>query len=953
MLLLLESSSSSANALGVAGSSMCFIYTECLDSERKYYRKTSSSLAITERKTQRPGGCIGIFFQLFDWNRRLAKKKLFSKKLLPAARAKQASKKFKGDEKMPNSKLYLIANENIGGFPSGMKIGNREVDVEQKHEMQIPGLVARLMGLEVIPASQRDKSNKASFPNTCEDREKESLDNHFTRFGAESLQIKSVLSQPRKHHHPKLASPFKTPKITSGKKISRNSKLIGAATKILEPGLQATSRAKCSIAYSGTMYHPKTVDVIEGMGTKSAGNQSSYDASLAKPLNGQTSCNNCGNLLDVGCRGNIEGQPVIPPHIVVNMSNDSSMVSAQRKARSLVSSHEQEGDVVVLMNQERLLSLVAEEEGKNETQSGNKPTTRSMPLPSEVTTAGNSSHQLCRTQQDDASSVAFKTQTQEHTLIGERISPRSNVRNLHVKRVSSAANNVNGTKDFVALNRSLSGRTRLRSPTKLDNSKLDLERKACNRQDDSLSRGRLVERKRRSPNVTHVENTVSVNSTTVKQINLCSNPQGGKRRENTASTRNITNVKSKRCHQGIPTEKEETSSDNQINTFSPKSLPLKGDVLGALLEQKLKELTSQEDEELATGAPPKKSTAMILQELIFALSAEHLNCHDGHMVNTDIGSHCPSGLEYFLPWMDVSMSCVYHVELAENGEVERCDRWREDGTKKDSLPGASCDGNHPSPGSVLEASFSSSSLDESSGHGLQLDSMNYSYDQLAHMEYDCELSDSATSFNKVKLGREALTDLVSQIIPRVVHSVDSSGSRLTRCRLTHVKDVILNAELLLGNTTMHNEVVPHASIVSFLVDELDTIADFEGFVGCEDFKERKQLKGFLFDCVIEYLESICCRYCNCGFEAWNELSLWMKSEMLIIQGVKKEIKKWASMAGMIPDEIIEWEMSHSLGKWTDFDIEAFEAGAAIDGDILGFLVDEIVEDLIDSPRSCS
>ena len=44
--------------------------------------KTSSSLAITEKKTPRPGGCVGIFFQLFDWNRRLAKKKLFSKKLL-------------------------------------------------------------------------------------------------------------------------------------------------------------------------------------------------------------------------------------------------------------------------------------------------------------------------------------------------------------------------------------------------------------------------------------------------------------------------------------------------------------------------------------------------------------------------------------------------------------------------------------------------------------------------------------------------------------------------------------------------------------------------------------------------------------------------------------------------------------------------------------------------------
>lgn len=44
-----------------------------------------SILAITEKKAQRAsgGGCVGIFFQLFDWNRRFAKKKLFSNKLLP------------------------------------------------------------------------------------------------------------------------------------------------------------------------------------------------------------------------------------------------------------------------------------------------------------------------------------------------------------------------------------------------------------------------------------------------------------------------------------------------------------------------------------------------------------------------------------------------------------------------------------------------------------------------------------------------------------------------------------------------------------------------------------------------------------------------------------------------------------------------------------------------------
>lgn len=43
---------------------------------------TGSALAINEKKTQRTGGCVGIFFQFFDWKKRLAKKKFFPNKLL-------------------------------------------------------------------------------------------------------------------------------------------------------------------------------------------------------------------------------------------------------------------------------------------------------------------------------------------------------------------------------------------------------------------------------------------------------------------------------------------------------------------------------------------------------------------------------------------------------------------------------------------------------------------------------------------------------------------------------------------------------------------------------------------------------------------------------------------------------------------------------------------------------
>lgn len=935
---------------------------------------TVKNLAITERKVQqRPGGCVGIFFQLIDWKKKLSKKKLFSKKLLPPAR----SKKFKGDEKMPNSKLHLIANENSGGFPSAKKGGNHGGDAEQKSEMRVPSLVARLMGLESIPSAQRDKSKKAlcaadgkkeSFSDHCE-LDGQGLDLEMgvvkhdprpqklqktgvyerravTRFGAEALHMKSLLSRAKKynhHHHPKLGSSLKSPRIPSGKSASRSSRLIGAATKILEPGLQSRSRAKSSLTYHSSAYHPMTGVVTNGMDDRLAfkQNQSCYDACSSKQLIGQTSCKNCGNLLDVvDCKLEVGGEQCVISPIVSDEITAPSMVSSERKGKSFTPSLGHESDVVLLRCQEKHISPVTEEKGKNNAHhSWSEPPARRMPMTHEGPTKWNSSGQPSRILEDDASSFALKhnTQTQDHMLSTETYSSGSTMSNVQVKRVSSSTSTMNGTKDFVAMNRSLSGRTRMRSPTKVDSSKFDLEKKPYSRHHNSSSHIRTLERKRRIPNVTQLEGSGSVYSVGAKQRNSYSDGLGGKRRDFNASSLNNSIVKNKQVCQGetvkvndkkingvvsfafnsplkqkmgITVEKKETNNDSECMMHFQRPSPLRVDALGAFLEQKLKELTSQRDQELATGAPPKKSSAMILQELISALSSEHLICHDGcHMFNEHVDFHC--------------------------------------GAKQERLLGTSCNGNHLSPGSVLEASFSSSSLDESSGHGFHPDSMNYSYGQ---PEHDTDLSDSATSFNKGRIS-EILSDLVNQI-PRALESLHSFGTELTRNKLNHMKDIFLNAELVLGIATNRRaEEQPLLLIYRFLLDDLDAMVgdakwtDDYGFVDCMDSKHRKELKGFLFDCVIEYLESNCYQYFNSGFKAWTKLPLCMKAEMLA-QEVKREINKWLSMVGMVPDEIIEWEMSHSLGKWTDFDIEAFEAGVDIDGDILQILVDEVVEDLV-------
>lgn len=170
-------------------------------------------------------------------------------------------------------------------------------------------------------------------------------------------------------------------------------------------------------------------------------------------------------------------------------------------------------------------------------------------------------------------------------------------------------------------------------------------------------------------------------------------------------------------------------------------------------------------------------------------------------------------------------------------------------------------------------------------------------------------------------------------------------------KLSHAKEVLLNAELMLGNAAWCNPPVDKGfSVTHFLFHELETLENaicmsFNAFLGCEDTKQENRLRVFMFDYVLEYLDSKFGRYSESGFRAWTNLLLpCLNTEMLVYE-ILKEVKMWMAIAGLVPDELIEWDMNHSLGKWTDFEIELYENGVEIDRHILHSLVDEVVIDL--------
>ncbi|KAF3671685.1 hypothetical protein FXO37_07906 [Capsicum annuum] len=69
-------------------------------------------------------------------------------------------------ERQPQRPCGFIAEENSGGFPDAKNNGMTDTRCESKHEMKSPSLVARLMGLESMPAGSGIKPQKASASKT-------------------------------------------------------------------------------------------------------------------------------------------------------------------------------------------------------------------------------------------------------------------------------------------------------------------------------------------------------------------------------------------------------------------------------------------------------------------------------------------------------------------------------------------------------------------------------------------------------------------------------------------------------------------------------------------------------------------------------------------------------------------------------------------------------------------
>lgn len=425
----------------------------------------------------------------------------------------------------------------------------------------------------------------------------------ITRFGGDKLPFKNVLPKSRKHPT-KLPSPVKSPRNISRKKPS---KLIGAAARILEPGLQ-TSRSKYALTYSNTSQRPpQEADMDERMHFISTQMEDS-DGFGSLAVKGESSCRNCGYSVDKPC---MSAQPLV-------FASPFSCCERSKPEHS-----------AIYQELEDLREDYSAVPGPiiGNTQSHVKFTSYKNPYTGQIQQHLGS--QDCKPPKAVLLSPSsnYRPQMRNQMLRArETVPSRTNFNSVMNNKVST--NVINGTKDSVSA--SLSGSTRSRTPIRMDNSKFELEKRITN---DSVLPGR-----KRRPANTSIQGENSGFKISDKQLgyNAHSNNHhqqdrafnSGQGNNNVAPFKfnlqksGIYGVAERRARSGLCCDESLQKSalgENSRKMKLEKPCPISGDALGALLEQKLNELNCQGED---IGNAPKKTTATILQELISALTSE-------------------------------------------------------------------------------------------------------------------------------------------------------------------------------------------------------------------------------------------------------------------------------------------------------------------------------------------
>ncbi|CAA2997817.1 Hypothetical predicted protein [Olea europaea subsp. europaea] len=348
------------------------------------------------------------------------------------------------------------------------------------------------------------------------------------------------------------------------------------------------------------------------------------------------------------------------------------------------------------------------------------------------------------------------------------------------------------------------------------------------------------------------------------------------------------------------------------------------DALSAILEHKLKELTSR----VVTSQ----------QELLEAGSFSSIaNSYQNtgptvNLVNKDdlyVGKR-ESQNDFDCPFFDK----LWLKEVKEQqGLQDKQDYSNNSNTEHESYLNIS----RSSPASSLEPSFSGASCDTLDGdrsfsNDVESDEVtDWSSARKSHpMEGDVELSDTASSVSVGTISRHILSTLYPS----------KNLKESSPWQLQYIRDMISNAELLLEEFALGQA---HKIVPPDLFDQLEN-QYMESNKNPEEFFRLE--RRVVFDCVCECLELRCRQFFAGSCRAWTKQTMLFRRKEWLAEELYREISSWSDMDELMVDEVVDKDMSTNDGRWIEFEIEAFEEGVEIENKILTSLFDELIDDFL-------
>ncbi|XP_017697643.1 uncharacterized protein LOC103704637 [Phoenix dactylifera] len=891
------------------------------------------------------------FFHLFDWNRK-SRKKLFSSGTNSPESSKQGKR---SDSNLPTTRLHLNEDDEIIGVSRAKGSSDyscaSSVTDEEGNGVRAPGVVARLMGLDSLPTSgvsepfstpfldsrslrdnctlkrspefsMNDQFNHAPhkaegyFRKQVELRSQKMPSSPIERFQKEILRPRSAKSLPITHH--KLLSPIKNPGFTSAKNAAQ---IMEAAAKILEPGLQASTRGKISL-FGSSSIPLKVRDPKESM---AASQKTSRPLELSRtPFQSTDVSLSRGQSLNRTC--NVSEDIVIfrsspDPYEMKAASTTGKGKSISLAIQAKVNVQRREGLSTSCRN--TLIQKEHDDYKLNQPfiSQPNNQKNKQQKKPSITNASGvlrqNNQKQNCSSTKGKlALKQSNSSQQGRKILSGDSSSGKHKTVNRFSGNLKSGSKKEvlvttdveregsSSHKDFPRKKRLIEGGFKSGKSGFIDNMSVDRNENCIQSNVVIDNHSRWNEDKRNATDVV----SFTFTSPLIKQLPGSQSSIQGVEKED------------KRNGYSFDSCSEKNASDAKNKRLASLGLNvINGDALSLLLEQKLRELTA--GMELSSN---------FLRGGTFASSASVLQ-ESKSAYNTDPTQH----------WMDFQLrACKDSADGIFNSECSSTNGQLAEGMDCNGSSGAQkeSDDQHHSPLSIFDATFSNQSCNslESTGstdgskicsssvQAQNVPSLSCS-SKIPSMEAEMELSDSASS---------AFMDLDALEISSTNHTKVNSQD------LNYVREILYSRGL-------------SKDLSSCYLNDVGEILDSLLFEKLENKRSRTILKGVdqdgrvkrkvLFDCLNECLESKCSRYFRAGFHAWTKgLAVVGKG---LAEELYEEILGWKSMGDSMVDELVDKDMSSHLGRWVDFEIEVFETGVELEGEILSSLVDEVVADL--------